>query len=142
MFDNILILDVKPSMRLAWILTALHLLALWTLWLPLQLPLWLDGFVVQLTGSILISLDYYHAMRYHVYLLDHPLQGCILYHDEVWLADERTAAINSDSYQHPYLIVLRARLLTGRVYSLVILSDALDEHRLRQLRVRLRHRFR
>lgn len=142
MFDNILILDVKPSMRLAWILTALHLLALWTLWLPLQLPLWLDGFVMQVTGSILISLDYYHAMRYHVYLFDHPLQGCILYHDKVWLADERTAAINSDSYQHPYLIVLRARLLTGRVYSLVILSDALDEHRLRQLRVRLRHRFR
>lgn len=142
MFDNILILDVKPSMRLAWTLTALHLLALWALWLPLQLPLWLDGFVVQLTGSILISLDYYHAMRYHVYFYHHPLQGCILYNDTVWLADERVATIDSDSYQHPYLIVLRAKLTTGQVYSLVILPDALDEDRLRQLRVRLRHRFR
>lgn len=141
MFDNILILDVKSSMRLAWILTALHLLALWTLWLPLQLPLFLDRFVVQVTGSILILLDYYHAMRYHVYLLDHPLQGCILYNDAVWLADERVATIDSDSYQHPYLIVLRAKLTTGRVYSLVILPDALDENRLRQLRVRLRHCF-
>jgi hypothetical protein len=142
MFDNLLILEVKPSLRLGLILTGLHLLTLWTLWLPLQLPPWLEWSVLQITGTILIFLSYYHSMRYHVYLFNHPLQGCVLYNDNVWLADERVAAIDSESYQHPWGVVVRARLSIWRVYSLVILADALDENRLRQLRVRLKHRFR
>lgn len=142
MFDNILILEIKPSQQLAMILTMLHGFSLVTLWLPLQLPPWLEWSVMQFTGTLLIFMSYYHAMRYHVYLRNHPLQGCVLYNDAVWFADERVSAIDSESYQHPLLAVLLARLPSGQIYALVILPDALDENRFRQLRVRLRHCFR
>lgn len=141
MFDKLLILEIKPSPRLALILTASHLLTLWTLWLPLQLPQWLEWSVMQFSGTLLIFMSYYHSMRYHVYLHHHPLQGCVLYGDAVWFADERVATIDSESYQHPLLAVLLARLPSGQIHALVIMSDALDENCFRQLRVRLRHRF-
>jgi hypothetical protein len=140
-FNNLLILQVRPSQRLAMMLSVLHGIALVTIGLPLQLPEWIELSVVRVTLSLLIFMSYYHTLRYHVFLIAHPLRNCALYNNDVWLQDGQIAVIDSSSYFHPWLVVLRARLPSGRIYSLVIFPDALDADQFRQLRVRLRHHF-
>jgi len=142
MFDNLLILQVRPSQRLFAMLSMLHLITLITTWLPLQLPDLIELRVVRITLTLLIFISYYHSLRYHVFLVEHPLRNCSLYYNDIWLADGQIAAIDSSSYFHPWLVVLRVSLPSGRIYSLVIFPDAMDADQFRQLRVRLRHHFR
>jgi len=141
-FDNLLILQVRPSQQLAMMLSVSHGIALVTIWLPLQLPEFIALEVVRVTLTLLILMSYYHTLRYHVFLIAHPLRDCALYYEDVWLNNGQIAAIDSSSYFHPWLVILRASLPSGRIYSLVIFPDAMDADQFRQLRVRLCHRFR
>ncbi|MEZ5671343.1 MAG: protein YgfX [Thiotrichaceae bacterium] len=142
MFDNLLILKIYPSRQLAIILSILHGFAWVTMWLPLQLPEFVNLEVVRITLTLLIFMSYLHSLRYHIYLIGHPLRDCVLYHDDVWLPDEQVAAIDSSSYYHTQLVILWARLPSGQKYSLIIFHDAMEATQFRQLRVRLQHRFR
>jgi len=142
MFDNLLILQIHPSQRLFVLLSAFYLIALITTWLPLQLPEFIALEVVRITLTLLIFMSYYHSLRYHIFLVEHPLRNCALYYNDVWLADGQIAVIDSSSYFHPWLVILRASLSSGRIYSLVIFPDAMDADQFRQLRVRLRYHFR
>lgn len=162
----LLIIRLKPSMRLAVILSLAHFSAIGLLW-PLMLPA-----VVQLAGSAILALSLVFYLR-HYALLRSPASVTGLE-----LSDEMTCTLElrrgeriactvlGSSFVAPYLTVLELKPLkilesgepmqpltppvllaplpplrkfSGR--SVVILPDGIDAEAFRQLRVLLRWKW-
>lgn len=156
----LLIIRLKPSMRLAVILSLAHFSAIGLLW-PLMLPA-----VVQLAGSAILALSLFFYLR-HYALLSSPASVTGLE-----LSDEMTCTLElrrgeriactvlGSSFVAPYLTLLELKPLKCRestkphshsvrmkrwrrffARSIVILPDAIDAEQFRQLRVLLRWKW-
>jgi toxin CptA len=157
----LLILQLKPSMRLAVILSLAHFSAIGLLW-PLMLPI-----TVKLIGSAILVLSLFFYLR-HYALLRSPESviglelleemTCIL---ELRCGERISCTLLGSSFVAPYLIVLELKLqelrepphsLVSSVSpkplrrffsrSIVILPDGIDIEEFRQLRVLLRWKWR
>lgn len=133
-FSAPLLLKPHFSKRLAGILALLHSGSL-LLILPLRLPL-----AIKLILTLSVLLSAIQTTRRHLFFINHPLHGCALYDDLVWLPTEQQANILPSTYIHPQLVVLRVRLAENhKAYFLILFPDALDKQTFRRLRVYLRH---
>ena len=157
---TLLIIQLKPSMRLAVMLSLAHFFAIGLLW-PLMLPT-----AVKLTGSILLALSlFFYLRRYALLRSPESVMGLEL-SDEIACTlelrnGERIACtLLGSSFVAPYLTVLelKPQKLQGLLQSLippvslkplrrslprsvVILPDAIDTEKFRQLRVLLRWKW-
>ncbi len=92
--------------------------------------------------SFLILISALYTTRKHLLYINHPVNGCILYYDEllhyikVQLKSGQVVNISHNSYNHPQLVILK---IDGYFDRLIIFRDALDIKTFRYLRVYLRH---
>jgi toxin CptA len=157
----LLVLQLKPSLRLAAILSFAHFFAIGLLW-PLMLPM-----TVKLIGSAILVLSLFFYLR-HYALLRSPESviglelseemACIV---ELRRGERISCILLGSSFVAPYLTVLELKLqklpeslqpLTSpaspkplrRFFapSVVILPDGIDTEAFRQLRVLLRWKWR
>ncbi len=142
MVTTSLVIRLKPSIRLAVILSFAHFAAIGMLW-PLALPM-----AVKLIGTIIFAISLFYYLRYYA-LLRSP--GSIVTFD---LSEEMTCTLETrrgdriactllgSSFVAPYLTVLNLKP-SGRFFtrSVVILADGIDVEQFRQLRVLLRWKW-
>ena len=135
-----LVLERRPSRRLAALLLAIHGAGLLALVLPMDVPVW--GRLV-LGGAILLSGR--EALRREAWLTS---SGALVRlgwsQSEHWWLETRDgvrlpARLREDSLVLPSLLILRFDLGRHRVRSAVVPSDGAEADALRRLRVRLRH---
>lgn len=159
----LLIVRLKPSMRLAVTLSLAHISAIGLLW-PLMLPA-----IVQLTGSAILALSLvFHLRRYALLSLPASVTGLELSDEMICTLELRrgeriTCTLLGSSFVAPYLTVLELkplripesgesmpaltppvlrpppRIFSGR--SVTILPDGIDAEAFRQLRVLLRWKW-
>jgi len=138
-FSTPLSITLYFSKRLAGVVILLHTGAL-ILLMPLTFPSIVQGFILKLSIALLIIASVIHVFRYYVLLRGHPLHRCQLHYDEIFLSHVKTPAqLLPDSFAHPQLVILRARLPNRQVSSLIIFPDALDETTFRHLRIYIKH---
>ncbi len=137
---------LKPrfSKRFAIVLMILHcgtLLLLLPLTLPLSIALALAS---KLCLGFFILASAFYVVRRHLFLINHPLYGCVLAYDEekhcikAQLQSQKEAKMASGNYSYSQLVVLRLkRQDNGSVHALVIFPDALDAQTFRRLRIHL-----
>ena len=159
----LLIIRLKPSMRLVMILSLAHFSAIGLLW-PLMLPA-----AAKLIGSIILALSlFFHLKRYALLCSPASVTGLELSNEmtctlELKCGERIACDVLGSSFVAPYLTVLelkplktldsgepipsptspilftprpRPRMLFGR--SVAILPDGIDAEEFRQLRVLLR----
>ncbi|MDN5882611.1 MAG: hypothetical protein L0H75_09220 [Nitrosospira sp.] len=145
----LLVIRLKPSMRLAVVLSLAHFSAIGLLW-PLMLPT-----AVKLMGSAILALSLVFYVR-HYALLRSPgsVVGLELSDEMACTLETRRgtripSALLGSSFVAPYLTVLEFKPLDSpkpwrRVFSrsLTILPDGIDAEEFRQLRVLLRWKWR
>jgi hypothetical protein len=133
-FPSTLLLEPHFSKRLAGILALLHSGSLLLL-LPLRLSL-----AIKLILALSVLLSAIQTTRRHLFFINHPLHGCVLHNDSVWLPTEQRADILPSTYIHPQLVVLRVKLAeNNKAYFLILFPYALEKQTFRRLRVYLRH---
>jgi hypothetical protein len=131
-----LMLALRPSLRLALLLGGLHAGALFCLWL-VPLTLW-----VKLSGSGLLLMSAVHAVFHHA-LNRGPRSVQALTLDqagrlEVVMKGNRLAAeLVPGAFVTPWLTVLPCRTAKGRV-SVLLTPDRVEAESFRRLRLRLR----
>ena len=135
-----LVLERRPSRRLAVFLLALHGAGLLALGLPLTLPLG-----SRLMLAVLIAFSAYCALRREAWLSSRGAVVCLGWSEaEHWWLETRAGerlfgTLREDSLVLPVLTVLRFDVRRGRVRSVVLPEDGAEPETLRRLRVRLRH---
>ena len=147
---------LKPrfSKRFAIILMILHCGTLLLL-LPLTLPLPIElALASKLCVGFLVLASAFYVARRHLFLINHPLYGCVLAYDEerhcikAQLQSQKEAKmasgnysysqLASGNYSYSQLVVLRLKRLDNRsVHALIIFPDALDAQTFRRLRIHL-----
>ena len=157
---TLLIIQLKPSMRLAVMLSLAHFFAIGLLW-PLMLPA-----TVKLTGSVLLALSlFFYLRRYALLRSPESVMGLELSDEmactlELRNGERITCTLLGSSFVAPYLTVLelKPQKLQGLLQSMippvslkplrrflprsvVILPDAIDTEKFRQLRVLLRWKW-
>lgn len=148
----LLAVRLKPSRRLAVMLSFAHFTAIGLLW-PLAIPV-----MMKLAGSAILAASLVFYIRYYALLtspgsvrglklgLDHAdTMTCTL---ETRRGDVITCVPLGSSFVAPYLAVLELKLLGARrlkqrfrTRSVVILPDGIDVEEFRQLRVLLRWKW-
>ncbi len=148
----LLIIRLKPSRRLAVVLSVAHFIAIGLLW-PLTLPI-----MVKLAASAMLAVSLVLYVRYYALLaspgsvkglklgLDHTdVMTCRL---ETRQGDVIRCVPLGRSFVSPYLTVLELKPLGARrlwqrfrTRSVVILPDGIDAEEFRQLRVLLRWKW-
>jgi toxin CptA len=156
---SLLVLQLKPSIRLAVMLSLAHFFAAGLLW-PLTLPV-----AVKVAGSALLALSLFFYLR-HYALLRSPesVTGLELSDEmtctlELRRGERITCTLLGSSFVTPYLTVLELRPqklpepLQSRILpisqtlrrfsarSIVIMPDGVDMEEFRQLRVLLRWKW-
>lgn len=137
-----LVIRLKPSVRLAVILSFAHFAAIGMLW-PLALPM-----AVKLIGTIIFAISLFYYLQYYA-LLRSP--GSIVTFDlseemactlETRRGDRIVCTLLGSSFVAPYLTVLNLKP-SDRFFtrSVVILADGIDAEQFRQLRVLLRWKW-
>ncbi len=127
-----------PSRQLTVFLITAHGLAIPLLW-PLDMAVW-----IKLTLLTAIVASFIHSWRHHVLRKGGKvIDEIILQQDGRWLLGNHkkeffSAQLMTDSYVHPWLVILRFRHQYG-TSNIVLLSDMIDVDMHRRLRVRLRH---
>lgn len=158
----LLIVRLKPSMRLAMTLSLAHFSAIGLLW-PLTLPA-----IAQLAGSAILALSLvFHLRRYALLSSPASVRGLELSDEmictlELGRGERITCTLLGSSFVAPYLTVLELkplrilesgksmqsltpvsrsplRIFSGR--SVTILPDGIDAEEFRQLRVLLRWKW-
>lgn len=143
---------LKPSRRLAVMLSLAHFISIGLLW-PLTAPV-----LIKLAGSAILAASLVFYIRYYALLTspgsarglklglgDADAMTCSL---ETWQGDVITCMPLGSSFVAPYLTVLELKPLGARrlwqrfrTRSVVILPDGIDAEEFRQLRVLLRWRW-
>ncbi|MEO8767848.1 MAG: protein YgfX [Nitrosospira sp.] len=156
----LLVIQLKPSMRLAVMLSLAHFSAIGLLW-PLMLPA-----TVKLTGSVILALSlFFYLRRYALLRSPESVVGLKLSDEmactlELRSGERITCTLLGSSFVAPYLTVLELKpqklreLLQSLIppvspkplrrffpRSVVILSDGIDTEKFRQLRVLLRWKW-
>jgi toxin CptA len=145
---TLLIIQLKPSMRLAVMLSLAHFSAIGLLW-PLILPA-----AVKLTSSVILALSlFFYLRRYALLRSQESVMGLELSDEMACTLELRsekriTCALLGSSFVEPYLTVLELKplepLKSWRRFSsrsVVILPDGIDAEEFRQLRVLLRWKW-
>jgi toxin CptA len=145
---TLLIIQLKPSMRLAVMLSLAHFSAIGLLW-PLILPA-----AVKLTGSVILALSLFFYLRRYALLRSRESVMGLELSDEMACtlelrSEERiTCTLLGSSFVEPYLTVLELKPLEPlkswrrfSSHSVVILPDGIDAEEFRQLRVLLRWKW-
>jgi len=129
---------LRPSRHLATVLTALHALAMFSVWV-VPLPLWSRAvllFVLLLSWGYFLCRDVYQLLPDSwVALRQEGQQMVVLTHS----GEAVLGAIHPSSLASPLLIVLRI-LPQDRHWprNVVLFSDSLEQETLRHLRVSLK----
>jgi len=148
----LLIVRLKPSRRLAVVLSFAHFIAIGLLW-PLTLPI-----MVKVAGSAMLAASLVLYIRYYALLTSlGSVRGLELTLDstdamtctlETQRGDYIACALLGNSFVAPYLTVLELKPLSTRklwqrfrTRSVVILPDGIDVEEFRQLRVLLRWKW-
>ena len=149
---SLLAVRLKPSKRLAVILSLAHFTAIGLLW-PLALPV-----TVKFAGSVLLAGSLVLYVRYFALLTSSgsvrslklgldaaDVMICMI---ETGRGDHMACALLGSSFVAPYLTILELKPLGFQNFwqrfshrSVVILPDGIDEEEFRQLRVLLRWKW-
>lgn len=133
-----LVLELGPSLRLAWALGLAHGL---TLIVTLFLPVYAGW---RAAMGALISASAWHSISRHALRRDSAAVVHMTWDsDDRWVlrrrdGQELQAKLLGDTLVLPLFVVLNFKPSAGRRFSVVLLSDCVPPERLRQLRVRLR----
>ncbi|GEM_PF-4118386 len=138
-------LDVGVSWRFSLILGAIYVLAVINLYLA-PLNGMLNGMAKPLILLVITVYTGWVVYR-HLWLKNHPLQGCSLKNDGSFVRDHRVVATLIEEYSNVYagFIVLHAdlkdrnssliSLFSGNKATLAVFSDAIDSNTYRRLKI-------
>lgn len=131
-------LELGRSYRLAAVLSLVHVLALWMVWVSM-FPV-----VGQWAFSLLIGLSMLSVLRRHVARV-----GTGAIRQLFWDADGIWRLVDTGGHEHmverqgeflrtPWLVILNFRQESGGRFAAVVPRDAVDAQAFRRLRMRLR----
>ncbi len=103
------------------------------------LPTW-SAALLKLSLLFIIIVTAFHTMRYHLLLINHPLDNCVVTHQaRVTLTTTQKGQLDKSCFSHPLLIILRVRVENNKIYTLILFADALESDIFRILSTHLHH---